>query len=388
MLIAKEIDVSLFCILILSFLIGNTAKRAERNQAQHRLFIALAWSVALLLAFDTITRLVEGNPVPFHHIASWVSNILLYLLVPVVPSLYVLYVVYQVFRDEHRLRKMLLPLAGIALVNTLLAVTTPITGWSFVIDSENAYHRGPYVLLHTFFCYALMLYAMITVLANKNKIEKRYFITLLFFALPPLIGGLLQTLVMGTALIWTSTSLSVLLLYFNIQDHRLDTDYLTGAFNRDILDRTIRDRIRAVAKDGPFAAILIDMDDFKGINDCHGHTSGDDALADTVKLLMGCVRRNDLIARYGGDEFLILMDIGRQGLLDKTVARIRRCIEEFNQSGARPYCLRLSIGAAVYDLESNLDAEGFIRHIDRLMYEDKRLCQQPQSEFPAGIHPH
>ncbi len=376
MMFAREIDISIFCVLFLAFIIINSRYRAEHHLLQHRIFLRLAVSVALILILDATTRAVENNEGFLWHILSWASNIALYILSPVITSLYVMYVDYQIFRDEKRLRKVRLPLLCLIAANAILTVVTVPTGLTFYIDSQNAYHRGPLVLLHTIPNYVLMLFATVTLLVNRGKIERRYFRALIFFPLPPAIGGVLQTLMIGTNLIWPTTAISVLLLYFNIQDRRLDTDYLTGAFNRGILDRTLDDRIRSAGSQ-PFAAILIDMANFKAINDTLGHSAGDSALTDVVRLLKDCVRRNDIIARYGGDEFLILMDIDKQAMLDTSVARIRRCIETFNCSGSRPYRLSLSIGTAIYDPASQMDAETFIHHIDNLMYEDKRLPKQP-----------
>ncbi len=387
MTIARDIDISLFCVLFLAFIIGNTKHRAEHNLLQHKLFLGLAVSVALILVLDAATRLSEGHPGPLFHILSWATNIALYLISPIIPSLYVLYVDYQIFRDEDRLRKTAIPLICLVAANALLTAATVFTGWTFLIDSQNIYHRGPFVLLHTIPSYVLMIYATVLLLLNRKRIEARYFKALILFPLPPVIGGVLQTLIMGTNLIWSSTALSVLLLYFNIQDRRLDTDYLTGAYNRGILDRTLSDRIRAVDRHGPFAAILIDMVNFKVINDSLGHSAGDSALTDTVELLKGCVRHNDIIARYGGDEFLILMDIGRQSLLDKTIARIRRRLEEFNDGCTRPYRLNMSIGGSVYEPSCGMDAQAFLQHIDSLMYEDKKGSSSRKSELPAGIKP-
>ena len=116
---------------------------------------------------------------------------------------------------------------------------------------------------------------------------------------------------------------------------------------------------------------MLDLDSFKSINDLYGHDAGDEALKHVAKLLGRTFGKNDFIARYGGDEFVIVMDADTNAEMSEAITRLRENIQEFNDQKLLPYPLRLSIG---YDLfRSGLDASitDFLKRIDSLMYADK-----------------
>jgi len=137
------------------------------------------------------------------------------------------------------------------------------------------------------------------------------------------------------------------------------------------LNPSIKNKINSGKKQEPFSIILLDLDRFKEINDKFGHDVGDEALQDAVKLLRECLRQNDFLARFGGDEFLIVMDITTSEALQKTIHRIKDCFEDFNQKSQKPYSLSFSYGSYLYDYSLNLDADQLLKHLDDLMYKDK-----------------
>ncbi len=86
------------------------------------------------------------------------------------------------------------------------------------------------------------------------------------------------------------------------------TDAVTGAMNHRAMRRRLQEEIgRATRTDGSLACLLIDLDDFKQVNDCHGHPAGDAVLRGVVRALQGEFRAFDRVARYGGDEFVVIL---------------------------------------------------------------------------------
>ncbi|MPN40503.1 Response regulator PleD [bioreactor metagenome] len=166
-------------------------------------------------------------------------------------------------------------------------------------------------------------------------------------------------------------TLSLLIVYFYIQDVGLNTDYLTGVFNRRLLDYYLQEKIKSSTKQKTFSAILIDLDDFKQINDTYGHDAGDKTLQEFVKLLRSGLRSTDFIARFGGDEFYVILDISDKITLEEVVQRIRDAAGGARLSqGIRP--IDFSMGYDIYDSASGMTAEDFKQHIDQLMYDEKK----------------
>jgi diguanylate cyclase (GGDEF)-like protein len=370
--ILSTIDINVMSLILLALILYNTGKRAERGNPQHRLFAAMAVTLGFILAVDAVSSVTDGMPGAFAHALNWTLAVLLYLPVPFMPAFYMLYTDYQVFHDRMRLKRLCRILAAYVVLDQAFMLSSIWTGWGFAIDGANRYGHGPYIAFHTFSGYAVLAYTCVFVIKHRKRVDSRHLATLLTFGLPPVLAAAIQGNSPGLSLTWNGMTLSMLLLYMNIQDKHLETDALTGTYNRRRLDSLVEDKIRSSARGKAFSAILIDLDDFKRINDSFGHGTGDDALLDAVGLLKSCLRHGDMISRYGGDEFLILLDIGSPSVLEEAAERIRTCFERFNRGKSKPYRLQFSMGYAVYDMSSGMDPEQFIRHIDTLMYENKR----------------
>lgn len=152
------------------------------------------------------------------------------------------------------------------------------------------------------------------------------------------------------------------------------TDSLTGAFNRRYLALLLSaERARAARYDRPIGLLMTDLDDFKSINDHHGHARGDRVLIAAAEALMGAVRQIDSVIRYGGDEFLIVLPETSLEGVGQAAERIRRAVLETLAAGlAVPAGFRvgLSVGTAVHHPGDDLDAK--LREADAAMYVDKR----------------
>ena len=140
-----------------------------------------------------------------------------------------------------------------------------------------------------------------------------------------------------------------------------ETDYLTGIANR----RVFLERLEAMAEDprAQFALLMVDLDDFKRLNDEFGHIHGDDVLARTARILSENVRDGDLVARYGGEEFVVAMP--NLALSEATVIaeRLRHAVFEATPAS-------ISVGCAVR--ERGESAQAALKRADDLLLTAKR----------------
>lgn len=151
------------------------------------------------------------------------------------------------------------------------------------------------------------------------------------------------------------------------------TDGLTGLFNH----RFFRERIdeefeRAQRYRLPLSCMIFDVDDFKRINDTHGHLQGDAVLQEIARRTSESVRRSDIVARYGGEEFIVIMpQTGRAGALAEA-ERVRAVIAEEAIDGGRDRIpVTVSAGLATLDNETMPDSEALLRAADNALYQAK-----------------
>lgn len=375
MFFTSNFIVNIYSVMILTIIYIHSLRHSEKSSVQYRLYMKIVQLTALMLVLDICGRF-DGNPGTVYPIINYFGNILLFLLNPVIPSLWILYARNQVFHEEKITKQWLYPLLAVNAVNVLMTVLSQFFGWFYRIDSYNIYHRGPLYGIAACILISLILAALVLIVINREKIEKKYYFSLIFFAVPPLVCVILQIFIYGISLMLNGVVLSLLIVFFNIQSRCIYTDYLTGVNNRKKLDIHIKEKISTSTVYKTFSAILIDIDNFKSINDSFGHDMGDDALETTVKLLKSCLRADDFLARFGGDEFYIILDISNKDILEETASRINSCIYKYNESGSKPYKLSFSMGYAVYDCHSHMNEKEFQKHIDILMYENKVANKQ------------
>ncbi len=364
-------ELNLFALAILLLIYLNIARRSERYLIEQKLFMALLGSNALILVLDTGMWVLDGNTDPFTRRALLLVTAAYYVMNPVVCMLWSFYADYQIYRDECRLKKQLLPMLIPVGINGLLSVTSIWTGLMFIIDDQNLYHRGSLFLMMAAISYGYLMNTFLLILKNHDRIQKQYYFPILSFVFPPFIGGLIQIYLYGVSLIWVCMTLSVLNVFVNIQNDQLFTDHLTGLFNRRQLDQYLLQRIRSSSTNDRVAGLMMDLDGFKQINDLYGHHIGDQALQNTADILRKTFRKCDLIARYGGDEFVVIMDAHDSEDLPTAVARLRENILQFNAEQTVPYTISLSIGFDYFDSRSGKNGYDYISHLDKLMYREK-----------------
>jgi diguanylate cyclase (GGDEF)-like protein len=177
-----------------------------------------------------------------------------------------------------------------------------------------------------------------------------------------------------------------------IAETRAATDALTGLPNsrscRDSLKRMVAHAGRTVS---PLAAVLLDLDHFKTINDRFGHGAGDDVLAAVGETLHSTLRSSDFGGRYGGEEFLVLLPSTDQQGAQELCEKLRHAIEalEFQQPDLK---VTASFGISTYPLDA-MDSDSLIRMSDRALYTAKangrnriEIVEPSQTESSDIIH--
>ena len=152
-------------------------------------------------------------------------------------------------------------------------------------------------------------------------------------------------------------------------------DPLTGAYNRRYYEEVIRKSI------GPAGIALMDVDDFKICNDTYGHHAGDVALKTVASAIQSCIRSSDLLIRYGGDEFLLVLPGIPGDFLQTKLEQICTAAQMASVPGYPHFRVSLSIGGTIQSITDPV--ERIVRRADWLMYQAKGRKNAVMVEVPG-----
>lgn len=157
-------------------------------------------------------------------------------------------------------------------------------------------------------------------------------------------------------------------------------DDLTGLYNRRrffiLTEQSLKMSVRTKKR---LLLLFIDMDNLKWINDHYGHNEGDQALIDLANILRKSFRESDIIARIGGDEFVVLSESADE-TSEILTHRLHENIKDYNARGSRPYTLSISVGRAQFDPNHPISIDELLAKADASMYtQKKRKLKVPSS---------
>lgn len=370
MSLVSNIVINIYSIFILGIIYFQSVKQDDKESLQYRLYIKMLQITIFLLCADIFSRF-DGMTYTFYPIVNRIGNFLVFIGNLWLPSVWILYVHDQIFHNERKTSKLIRPFIILNVLNTIFVILSQFFNWFYIIDSKNIYYRGPLFSIAAGTIIGLIIFASMISLINYRKVTRNHLFALAFFAIPPLLGIILQIIFYGISLMLMGVVISLLIVFLNIQNHGMYIDYLTKVNNRKKLDLYLKERINMSTPNKTFSAIMIDLDNFKFINDTYGHDIGDRALQSLVLLLERILKSRDFIARFGGDEFFVVLDVMDKQQLEKIIQRINKAVARQNEFNNEPFKLGLSMGYAVYEYDSHMEMEEFQRKLDLLMYQDK-----------------
>lgn len=365
------IQTHLISIAVL-FVIYFSVKRSKgRRFLLNKIFNFLVFSNFLVLIFDAITIVIDGKTDDVSRVLLPIFIFLYYFMHPVIIIAWAVYVDYHIYANKNRFKYLAFALAPFLLVNTVFSALSFFGNYIFYIDANNVYNRGRLFLIVVFTSYILMFVVMGQLIVLRDRIRKSDFNALFFFPFPPLIIAIYQVINNNVQLIWPFMTISVLTVYIAVQLRMTATDPLTGVFNRLEYEFQIEQRSKAINPNKKIGGIMIDVNDLKLINDNYMHHAGDMALIKLAEILKNSIRKDDFVARIGGDEFVIIFEADEKNMLQNIVKRIKENLEAFNVEQSQKYELSISIGYGIFDPATFKTFEDFIHELDKRMYISK-----------------
>lgn len=370
-------------LIILQIIIDFLVNRRELmiNRTEDRSFLALLLDNLLLLGVSAGMEVLSGRAQPAAR--AW---LLICLFAHYTAPFFMLRRYYRFascrLQKTERLATLrecvfwLFPALAILLL--IINLAHPIF---FYVSEQGEVIRCPYYWTFLLLAAANLLSVDIAIMrirpADDSRSMRHSRGVLLFLPMLTCAAILLRPLVYQLSIVWLATAMGMLHLHFDRQNEKILTDPLTMIGNRRAYENFILWNFnRAPREDRQMFVCLIDVDQFKAINDQYGHDMGDHALRQTADILLQLSQPGDFVGRIGGDEFVVA---GERGLLwDTDYARLQvnQAVERFNREGGMPYRLGLTCGFSCARPGEEFSMDALLRQADLRMYSARGVTLQ------------
>lgn len=367
----QRIDNNIIAIITSFVFLINISMKLDKNVKSNKTFFNLFMLNTFQLIAETLTCVIDKCSYSWLIPMAAILHALLFIAGPMISYLWYKFTYLWVNENNgYKIRKSNKFIMIPVIINALVVLISQFFGLVFYITQSNVYKRGVLFFIPISTSYFYLIYSFIFIIASKEKISEVDFHPLLLFGIFPAIGGLIQSLFYGMLLMWSSIAFSLIITYVYLQQEMAQTDYLTGAWTREKLHGYLNRKIRH-NKGRNFSIVFLDLDNFKKINDTFGHNEGDRALKSVVQIVGKVLRKGDSITRYGGDEFVIFLNIGNKNDVQAVMKRISSAFEDYYNNSEKPYKLEFSYGYETYDVDNHMSARQYINYVDKLMYKSK-----------------
>lgn len=366
---AKAFDLHIISILLLLFVYFNTRKWTKNNLSSKLFkYVLMAMLVNTVLDFAGWYVILSEATSPTAIKFNWILNTIIYATLGVPMSFWIMYIDYKIYHDVKKLKKYRLYYFSPVIIHLVLATINIFTGVIFSINNSGEYLRGPLFYVVVMSMYLIPVWALVLVHRNRKTMSTKLIESILFFWLLPVVGAVIQLFFYGWMITWPIFVVVTVFAYMLVEKDAMLKDDLTDLDSRRVFEDKAWEMIK---RKTAFSLMMIDLNDFKVVNDTYGHTVGDETLRDFSEILRKSVKASDYICRYGGDEFVIMLlsDSELTGL--EVGKKICDNVDDYNNMGPRAFDIKLSYGTKYYSHYETVSLTEMVGEVDKLMYMNK-----------------
>lgn len=360
-------DLLIYSIILNIILLIYTKIQYFKDDYSSRLFRRVLVAITIVTIMETISwctgEIGNDAQIPIHY---W-SNAFFLALTALPAGIGLSYLDYKIFGNEELSKKRLFIYLIPTYISTIFMIYNLFDdGFLFYISEMNQYYRGIGINISLGVMYFVFVATIISFYRHKHLVTGRIVQVIMIFFFTPIVGSLLQTLAYGTTLVMPSYTLAAFIIFLLIEKDKMAKDVLTNLYTRSNLESRLRFKIKAKE---PFTVIMADLNGFKEINDTYGHMEGDRVLQKVAEILRLNTNVEDMVCRYGGDEFLILIECD-QDIGNEIIMRIDRALAKYNMLMSN-YKVHFSYGQVFVADPTGIVMEELLHQVDQNMYEDK-----------------
>ena len=376
------IEANVICIIVFGILLIHNHFNIDRQEKQIKYDHVLAVFMFYFLT-DCFWAAIQADLIPKTRLNVVLNVFLIYILMGGTVYYWLNYVMAYV-QVPHRNR----PINRFAVIFPFLASTLALILHYLIAPQtiiDEAHNTLPgynvyIIIVPDVYMIATLIYTIRKAKSEENPMEKRKYIFIGVFPLIVMTGGLVETVFFPHLPIYCFTCL-ILMLVFYIQaiEVRVSMDALTQLNNRGQLMRYISQKSNLHQEGRHTFVIMMDIDDFKTINDTYGHAEGDRALVTVANSLKTVINRSGIpsfLGRYGGDEFILIVHLDKKDHPDQLIRVLREQIRQECADGGISYLL--SVSGGYEQLRGGMDTiQKCIQRADEKLYQDKKyrkLC--------------
>ncbi len=355
-----------YIMIILLYIFIYTIKSIKLKRETTRSFLAIVFTVMLMLSLKWIIYNTDGKQT-LTSLTFSLKN--LSHILNILPLLLALY-----YFDLHIINnKKLLNIRkwSYAITFCILAIYGLSNIWTeliFIVDDSGFIINQKGIFLHIYFQIGILLFYGVFSYKYFRRCVSKVFSLYVALVIMPVLGGSFQSIFQDVPALLSMFGLLTLYIFIFLVREDTRRDALTDVYSRGQFEEYL---MKKLSLKRPFSIALMDIDEFKIINDTYGHSEGDELLIHFTKIIMRNIRSADMIARVGGDEFIIIIESNqlKNGMI--ALNRIKQEITLFNSSGEKPYQINFSTGLYYIDQPQDYAPQEVIKIVDQLMYKEK-----------------
>lgn len=286
-------------------------------------------------------------------------NVTGFLLTPLIPVAITLIFDSRIFATH---KFVLIP----TVLHMAAVLLSPGYGLIFRVDGNNDYFRGEYFFLFILVYIFNFLLLVISTLAMGRKYNYPIRKKLLALSIFLILGTSIQLLIPSAYSSWHSVTLALILYFLLLSEFDASFDVLTGLYNRTTFEKALK----AMAKSTGFSVIILDINDFKRINDTFGHDYGDQVIKTVASVVRASFQSNYICYRYGGDEFSVLSKETDREKIQSQLTIMTQALREIRENGME--LPTVSYGYSVFMGEEDVNVHKTIKEADDQMYHYKK----------------
>lgn len=369
---------NIVCIVIFGIMLFRDLFSSDRQEKQIKYDHALI-AFMLYFASDSIWAAVDAGVFPKTMLSVSIVNFSNYILMAAVTYMWLRYVmaVEQAPNRDKKINKfaVLFPFIVVTVAYVVISIFFPHLLINENLEATPLYHVLQ-ISVPDIYIMAVLVYTMSRAKTEINPQEKRRHLYIGLFPVSVVLCGLVEILLLpNTPVFCFSCTILMLIFYIQSMEQQISMDPLTRLNNRAQLLRYVSQE--ANTRGRKTFVIMIDVNDFKGINDNYGHSEGDRALvliADALKDVTKNHSMPSFLGRYGGDEFIIIAHPANEAELAPLIKEIREKIDQKNREANAPYTVSVGIGCDEF-LGGQDTFQKCLQRADHKLYLDKEYMK-------------